>query len=81
MNKHAERDGPSSLDVLEFGASLIAARPRLRETVGQWPDNPGEAGRLVRATLREAGRGRWAYNRRDAVHEWLIGVLRRQVLH
>jgi DNA-directed RNA polymerase specialized sigma24 family protein len=81
VNKHAERDGPSSLDVLEFGASLIAARPRLCETVGQLTDNSSEASRLVQATLREAWRGRWAYNRRDAVHEWLIGVLRRQVLH
>jgi DNA-directed RNA polymerase specialized sigma24 family protein len=81
VNKHAENDCPSPVDVLELGAALVAARPQLCETVGQLTDNSGEASRLVQATLREAWRGRQTYNRHDAVHDWLIGVLRRQILN
>ena len=81
VNKHAESDCPSPVDVLELGAALVAARPQLCETVGQLTDNSNEASRLVQATLREAWRGRQNYNRRDAVHDWLVGVLRRQILN
>lgn len=81
VNSRADSNRPSPVDILELGAALVAATPQLCQTVGQLTDNPSDASRIVRATLREAWRARQTYSQNDAVHDWLVGVLRRQILH
>jgi len=81
VNIHAERSSEPAEDILELGTALVAATPQFSETVRRLTGNSGEVCHLVQATLREAWLRRQGYSREDTVHDWLVGVLRRQILH
>lgn len=68
-------------DPLELGMSLIAAIPKLRETVSHLTPDHDQARVLVEHTLRAAWLDRDALDRETDVHVWLVRKLRTQVLN
>ena len=70
----------ASLDVLELGEAIIAARPMLEDRVRRMTTNLEDARFLLHETLREAWRRREDLTLGDDIHAWLTAILRGRVL-
>jgi hypothetical protein len=66
---------PEPFDVLEFGETLVAARPDLRRRATPLTRSPEEADRLVERTLKRGWLERRSFRDTDEVHAWLAGQL------
>lgn len=77
-----KREISPAVDILEFGAMLVAATPRLCREVRQMTAGSDETTYLVQATLREAWRARRTFcEGASPLHDWLLMVMKRHVLH
>lgn len=77
--EHASGRRCGSLDVLELGEAIVAARPMLEDRVRRMTTNIEDARFLLHETLREAWRRRDDLTRGDDVHDWLTAILRRRI--
>ena len=66
---------PEPFDVLEFGETLVSARPNLRRRAGIVARSEDEADRLVERTLKQGWRERRSFRDADEVHAWLAAQL------
>jgi DNA-directed RNA polymerase specialized sigma24 family protein len=69
---------PEPFDVLEFGETLVAARPHLRRRARRVAGSREEADRLVERTLKRGWLERRSFRDSDEVHAWLAAQLVRR---
>jgi hypothetical protein len=81
MQKASAKKSPPSIDVLEFGLNLLAARRGLERAARLRTGDPSLQLRLVEGALQAAWRARHSLSSRLDLDRWLAANLRQATLH